>query len=212
MPTNEKPKEKLPYHHGNLHAELIEQATQIITKQGVEQLSLRKLAEQIGVSRTAAYHYFKNKNELLCAIAAQGFIQWQTSAHQIFENSNSSTQEKFREFMQVYLSFATENPAMYELMFGGVIWRKNNSTPQLNDVAFPAFKYQVELTKQWQQSRLIDPNEDPLRLAQVLWGSLHGIARLINDGVYQDKKNVTALCDCLVSLFISKNSKFDVKK
>jgi AcrR family transcriptional regulator len=212
MKNEVKPKNKPPYHHGNLHAVLLQQATKIITDKGVEQLSLRKLAEQIGVSRTAAYHHFQNKNDLLCAIAANGFTSWQKLARQIFEQKNTSTTEKFREFIKVYLLFATENPAIYELMFGGTIWRENNSTPQLNDVAFPAFKYQVELTKQWQQSQLIDPNEDPLRLAQVLWGSLHGIARLINDGVYQDKKNIDALCNCLVSLFISKNSKFDVKK
>ena len=40
---------------------------------GIEALSLRKLAEQVGVSRTATYHHFKDKHDLLCAVAAEGF-------------------------------------------------------------------------------------------------------------------------------------------
>ena len=67
--TNKKTK----YHHGDLRQALIDTATKMVEKDGVSSLSLRKLAEQVNVSRTAAYHHFTDKHDLLCAIAAKGF-------------------------------------------------------------------------------------------------------------------------------------------
>ena len=58
------------YHHGNLRQTLLSAATQMIAENGIESLSLRKLADKVSVSRTAAYHYFDDKNDLLCAIAS----------------------------------------------------------------------------------------------------------------------------------------------
>ena len=61
------------YHHGDLRQALLRAAKQLIAEAGIENLSLRKLAERAGVSRTAPYHHFSDKNDLLCAIAAEGF-------------------------------------------------------------------------------------------------------------------------------------------
>ena len=44
------------YHHGDLHATLLREAALLLREQGVEVLSLRRLAERAGVSRTAPYH------------------------------------------------------------------------------------------------------------------------------------------------------------
>ena len=67
------------YHHVNLRQSLLLAAKELIAEHGIEALSLRKLADKVGVSRTAAYHYFIDKNDLLCALAANGFRRWQTS-------------------------------------------------------------------------------------------------------------------------------------
>ncbi|HAD65476.1 MAG TPA: TetR family transcriptional regulator, partial [Alcanivorax sp.] len=50
------------YHHGDLHAALLREAAVLLREQGVEGLSLRRLAERAGVSRTAPYHHFTDKN------------------------------------------------------------------------------------------------------------------------------------------------------
>ena len=64
---------KQNYHHGDLQQRLLDEATLMIEESGIEGLSLRKLALRAGVSRTAPYHHFKDKNELLCAIAENGY-------------------------------------------------------------------------------------------------------------------------------------------
>ena len=199
------------YHHGDLQSSLIATATAMITEHGIEALSLRKLAERIGVSRTAAYHHFKDKNDLLSAIAAQGFISWQTQAEQIFNDNKLADEEKYHAFVHFYVRFATQNAAIYKLMFGSTLWKnkgkkegeKPNSSQTLIDVAYPSFQYQVEMTEAWQQKGILPKSQNSLRLAQVTWATLHGIAQLVIDGIYADASQIDEMCQCAVDLFIS---------
>ncbi len=195
------------YHHGDLRSSLLSTATSMISEQGIEALSLRKLAECIGVSRTAAYHHFKDKNDLLSAIAAQGFTRWQTQAEQIFSNEQLSDEEKYQQFVHYYVQFATQNADIYKLMFGSTLWKKeseNQHTSQsLINVAYPSFQFQVEMTKTWQSKGILPQSESSLRLAQVTWATLHGIAQLVIDGIYADASQIDEMCQCAVNLFIS---------
>jgi AcrR family transcriptional regulator len=192
---------KRQYHHGDLRSTLLDAATTMLREGGVEALSLRKLADRVGVSRTAPYHHFKDKNELLCAIAEVGFKRWQQDAQQIFAQKELSTREKYRLFFQGYIAYAADNPEMYDLMFGRTIWKQNSATSNLREAAFPSFQHQVKMTKQWQEQGLMPQGEDTLRLAQVTWGTMHGIARLLIDGIYADRSHIDEMCDCAVNLF-----------
>ena len=203
------------YHHGDLQSSLLATATTMISEQGIEALSLRKLAERIGVSRTAAYHHFKDKNDLLSAIAAQGFISWQSQAEQIFNNETLTDQEKYHTFVHFYVRFASENAAIYKLMFGSTLWKSKekdtgqleNSSPNrsqaLIDVAYPSFQYQVEMTETWQKKGILPKSQNSLRLAQVTWATLHGIAQLVIDGIYGDVSQIDEMCQCAVDLFMT---------
>ena len=197
------------YHHGDLQSSLLTTATAMITEQGIEALSLRKLAERIGVSRTAAYHHFKDKNDLLIAIAAQGFISWQEQAEQIFNNSELTDKEKYQAFVHYYVRFATQNAAIYKLMFGSTLWKKENgiqsSSQTLIDVAYPSFQYQVKMTDAWQQKGILPKSQKTLRLAQVTWATLHGIAQLVIDGIYADASQIDEMCQCAVDLFLTQS-------
>ena len=197
--------EKASYHHGDLQTSLLTTATAMLNEQGIDSLSLRKIAENVGVSRTAAYHHFKDKNDLLCAIAANGFIKWQQQAQAIFTDNSLSKEQHYRAFVHGYIRFATANPNLYDLMFGRTIWKDHGSNDTLRKAAYPSFDYQVTMTKFWQEQQLLPQSESTLRLAQVIWGTLHGIAKLMIDGIYTDNTSVDEMCDCAVNLFLSAN-------
>ena len=63
------------YHHGNLKEALIAAGLEILSEQGVEGLSLRKVAKKVGVSHTAPYNHFSDKQALLAAISTAGHEQ-----------------------------------------------------------------------------------------------------------------------------------------
>jgi AcrR family transcriptional regulator len=192
---------RLSYHHGDLRQALLIAAKELIAEAGIENLSLRKLAERAGVSRTAPYHHFSDKNDLLCAIAAQGFLRRHQEARDTFNNSRLTAEEKFAEFICGYIRFAVNNPEEYELMFGRNIWKQKNSTQELRDVAYPCFQHQLEMITSWQQMGLIS-GDNPLRTSQVIWGAVHGIAKLWIDGIYTDSAQIEEVSLCAVKLFI----------
>lgn len=199
--TQKSNQNKSSYHHGDLRSTLLNAANTLLKETGIEGLSLRKLADKVGVSRTAPYHHFKDKNQLLCAIAEQGFIRWQHDAEFIFNQAGVPAKDKYRQFFHGYISYAADNPELYDLMFGRTIWKLNSATNELRDVAYPSFHYQVEMTKKWQEQGLMPLNEDSLRLSQVTWGTMHGIARLLIDGIYADRSHIDEMCDCAINLF-----------
>jgi AcrR family transcriptional regulator len=59
------------YHHGDLRNTLLELAEEHLGKNGIDKLSLRALARDIGVSQTAPYRHFIDKNGLLAALATR---------------------------------------------------------------------------------------------------------------------------------------------
>jgi len=195
---------KKKYHHGDLRSTLITNATSMIKQHGVQGLSLRKLAEQVGVSRTAAYHHFSDKDDLLAAIAAQGFMLWQQKSEQIFINNDLSPTEKYRQFVHAYIHFATQNSSLYELMFGSTLWKNNLGNQSLKDTAYPSFQYQLTMTELWQQQGILNAQENTLRVAQVTWATLHGLAMLFIDGIYTHDTNIDEMCECAVNLFTLK--------
>ena len=190
------------YHHGDLRSALVAAATHRLETFGIEQLSLRKLAEDLGVSRTAPYHHFKDKNALLSAVAASGFAQWKQSAQHIFENTADSAAVRLRAFIHAYIGYAAAHPQLYDLMFGRTLWQHNEADQGLKNIAYPTFQYQVEMTRYWQQQGLLPAHPEALRLAQVTWGTLHGIARLVIDGVYANSSHIDDMCDTAADLFM----------
>src|SRR5579885_21125 len=61
------------YHHGNLREALIEASLDLIAESGPKALTLREAARRAGVSHNAPYRHFQDKDDLLAAVAAQGF-------------------------------------------------------------------------------------------------------------------------------------------
>src|SRR5215468_9644695 len=73
--TARKPRKKRAgqYHHGDLRRALIDQALRTIDKEGAEGLTLRGVGDALGVSRTALYRHFSDKQALVAAVASEGF-------------------------------------------------------------------------------------------------------------------------------------------
>lgn len=197
---NSKPNK---YHHGDLRQALIDTAAAQITEEGVNSLSMRKLGELVGVSRTALYHHFSNKSDLLSAVAESGFNEWQSKTEKVLANKHETTKALFTSYVLGYFTFAIENSAKYELMFGKEIWGQEQNSESLNDIAYQTFNFHVGLISTWQEQGLINANLPSLRVAQVTWGSLHGISKLFIDGVYVDTKNLEELADTVVSLLLA---------
>ncbi|KZX79366.1 TetR family transcriptional regulator, partial [Alcanivorax sp. HI0011] len=175
------------YHHGDLHSTLLREANRLLDEDGIDGLSLRKLAERAGVSRTAPYHHFRDKNALLCALATQAFSQLDEMIARQLQGDGS--RERIQHFVSEYLRFATEHPEQYELMFGRTIWKSGDPTDELKAVAYRSFRHYAERLGSQLQGRL-PADTDPLRVAQASWATIHGLCRLVIDGIYVNRDDM----------------------
>ena len=191
---------KSSYHHGDLRRVLLKTAAEMIDEEGVDAISMRKLATRAGVSRTAAYHYFPNKQEMLCALAMDGF-QRQMEAMDIASKAGG-LREQLSRFLRSYVEFSAENPEYYELMLGGNLWRTGQASDELRQVGDIAFRNLRKQVAKWQEYGFIDPDVDNLRITQVVWCSAHGISRFMIFGVYVHQTTLDAICDATVDALV----------
>lgn len=198
------------YHHGDLRQALLDEAARILKQEGEAGLSMRKLATNIGVSRTAAYHYFANKEELLCAVAEEGFRRFDSILAQI-PNAAPNLDEQLkpnegqtllRVFVDRYIDFAISHAQYYDLMFGGQLWKSTQLTESLKAQSHASFKAYVSKVKQWQDQGLVDKDVNALQFAQVSWSALHGMSRLMIDGIYIDSKSKDSMGAALVAMLL----------
>ena len=192
------------YHHGDLRSALLDAAANRIENQGIEGLSLRKLADDVGVSRSALYHHFRDKNALLNAVAANGFANWIAMTSESGGDESVPAQVRMKQFVYGYVHWAVEHPQLYDLMFGRPIWKNDLADDELKDVAYPAFQYMLSLITHWQQQGLLLADKPALRQTQVIWATLHGLAKLVTDGVYADSSHIDEMCDCAVNMLLPK--------
>ncbi len=173
---------KKSYHHGDLRRQLIKTALIIISDQGLGKISMRGLGQRLGVSRTAPYRHFSDKNDLLCAIAEEGY---KNLANKITDSNKQLTPplEKLRNIGIAYVEFAIANPVHYRLMFGNEIL-ENNRTPELVRLAEESFNETLFAINVCQEKKLIRPL-NPYIIANALWSMSHGISTLLNDGQIQ---------------------------
>lgn len=179
----EKASAKPAYHHGDLRRHVMDEAIAMMRAEGMDALSLRKLAERVGVSPAALYHHFSDKQALLCAIGEEGITLFSDLLREGMEG-DMGLEARFQRFVTLYIRFALENPEIYELLFGRVTWKGEGEASEAFRVkARASFRGYAEVVTSLQAQGLFSPTLNSLRLSQIIWGTLHGLCRMYNDGL-----------------------------
>jgi AcrR family transcriptional regulator len=172
-------KKRERYHHGNLRRALVDEAVRTMRKSGVGALTLRGAGAALGVSRTALYRHFADKDALLAAVARDGFVGLK-GALDAARGRAAALADQLTEMGFAYVRFAAENPAHYRVMFGGFLDRCARDPDLLAD-AGAAFQALVGAIVDLQREQRIR-QDDPQQLARFVWAAVHGIAMLAIDG------------------------------
>ena len=184
------------YHHGDLKQALLDETARILAEEGESALSLRRLASNLGVSRTAPYNHFDNKDALLTAVAEEGFKRFEKAMKDTRRKHRDSTgNEMLRALVRTYLKFALNNPEYYDLMYGRKSWHGGAQTESLATTARKVMRQDIERMERLQEKGLISAHVDVVYFERIMWGALHGISRLNLDGVYSDRVSMKKLCD-----------------
>lgn len=166
------------YHHGDLRRALLEAAGRLLEEGGAATLSLREAARMSGVSRTAPYRHFPDKESLLAALAAEGF-RWLADSWRRAEVEGHNADRRLQLVAWDYVAFARDNPARFRLMFGDFIQDKE-AYPEFQQAARESYRLLQEAVAQ----RLSQPDVEGCNVnlgAIGSWVVVHGIANLLID-------------------------------
>src|SRR6202035_4408404 len=122
-----------PYHLGDLRRTLLEEGWAATIESGGKDISLREIARRAGVSATASFHHFRNKEALLAAVAVEGFARLTATLRKRVESIDDPT-ERLRIVLRTYIEFAIEHPAVFFRMFGPLL-STPNKYPDLRTAA-----------------------------------------------------------------------------
>ncbi len=157
------------YHHGNLREVLIAEGAKLVEEKGINALTLREIGERAGVSRTAPYRHFSDKNQLLGAICDAGFTEFADALVAAREAAEPNFRARLDAMGMAYLKFVEKRRAYYGVMFGS-----GQHGSAAGDRAFAVLE---GLIRSGQESGDVRPG-DPARVAKIVWSLVHGIAML----------------------------------
>lgn len=173
-----------PYHHGNLRTALLEQAERTVRERGVQELSLRRLAREVGVSHGAPRRHFPDRGALLDALAEAGFERLGAELRRAVDGAGEGFEARLRETAVAYVRFATRNAALLELMFAG---KHSEASGTLHQAADRAFAVLLELIEQGQAEGALARGQ-PERVGLVLFATIQGIAALVTAGMVRTEQ------------------------
>lgn len=164
------------YHHGDLRRTLLQAARQEVLARGAQSLSLASLARRAGVAQSAPYRHFADRDELLAAVAAEGFADF-TSA--LREADAGTEKGAIKRMAAAYLRFGEENVELYRLMFATGLAPGAGRESPLRETALASFEPLLE--------RVCEGSSKKARLAAyAIWAQLHGLVMLKADGFLEE--------------------------
>ena len=170
------------YQHGDLRRALEQAGLKMLAEGGVDGLSLRGAAELAGVSHAAPYRHFRDKEQLVSAVAEEGFRMLTSRMRDEIAARGGDVLSRLRAAAEGYVAFAVAQPATFRTIFGGAVCGEDQPPPPgLKEAGEEAYHVLRDLIVEGiERSRL--RAEEPDRLALAAWSMVHGLSMLIIEG------------------------------
>jgi AcrR family transcriptional regulator len=192
------------YHHGDLRRVLLETAVRVIDADGLAALSLHALATRAGVSSGAPYHHFESREQLLVAIADQGFELLTAEMKRAASDAPSDAASQLYALGLGYIRFALNHRGHFRVMFRPELQANLAPSTAPGGGAFTMLQDTVLRC----QAEGVAPGGDPTPLVLIAWSCVHGASALWIDGslgnkrwIESEEKLATMISSTIVQLF-----------
>ena len=158
-----------------LRDEILDEATELLLDTGhARSVSIRSVAQRVGVTPPSIYLHFHDKDALLDAVCARYFEKLDEEMQRVSAGQSCSV-EVLRAQGLAYVRFATKNPELYRIATMGE-WRSDSHVDAA--LASSAFGHMCA-TVQTLMDEGIYRTDDPTTIALELWSAAHGVAALL---------------------------------
>jgi AcrR family transcriptional regulator len=177
---------KKGYHHGALHSALIEASIALAREGGPDRVILREAARAAGVSHSAAYRHFTDREALLAEVSRHARKELAAKMRQRVNRTNDP-RKRLQAVGTAYVDFALTQPGLFRTAFtshpatsGDDRDRPAEPEPGSHDADDP-YEILGQVLDEAQAAGLLDPRRRPGAEIAV-WSAVHGLAGLLVDG------------------------------
>ena len=170
-------KRKRPYHHGDLKRALLDAALELVRTQGAEAFTLREVARRAGVSHNAPYRHFRDRGELLAAVAVEGYERLTQSMVKAAETA-TTPYDRFLQSGFGFLQFALQYPEHFKVIFDTP---QRYEYPEARAAGESTFGTLLGYIKECQAAGVL-PQDNLMFLGLAYLGLVQGTAKLAITG------------------------------
>ncbi|MBD7940306.1 TetR/AcrR family transcriptional regulator [Brevundimonas guildfordensis] len=165
-------------------AEILAAAERIFVESGYEGATIRKIADEVGLSSTALYMHFADKGEILNEICRNTFEGLAERNRDILEDT-APTLARLRRIAESYVAFGLEHPNAYRLAYlTPPVETPHGAETIAQKAGGELFAAVVSVVEEAVEQGVI--RGDARVLAQIIWASVHGVVSLLNTKPYFD--------------------------
>lgn len=185
--------QKEHYHHGDLKKEMIIKGIQLLNEENYEDFSLRKIAARCGVSHSAPYKHFKNKDELILAIIQEVSDSFKKALEEAVQKYPEEAENQIIELGKCYVRFMVENPDYMRFIFINPSHKSINKVPVPDNETNPYLIFQKSALGylKWLEANPQDQAVDIL----TMWSLVHGYSMLLVNGNVDIPENYLEVID-----------------
>jgi AcrR family transcriptional regulator len=165
------------YHHGDLKNALIKAGIEILAADGETGLSLRKVAGRAGVSHSAPYAHFADKQALIAAISTEGYRRLYDKLMAVTQTYPGDPLRQLVETAWVYARFAMDDTAHFKITFSGII-EKEKDYPEFVEMSKRSFSVVEAIVKTCQEAGVLEAGPTDA-VAVSVWSMVHGFVSLL---------------------------------
>jgi AcrR family transcriptional regulator len=179
-------------------ADICRVAEALFARHGVEGVTMRQIATDLGWSPTTAYRYFKSRDEILAAVRASAFNRF----CEVIERATLSSPDprtSARNVGQAYLGFALKNPDAYRMMFD-ISQAEATGNAELAEALARARRSMVAYVAPLIHEGIL--RGDTQALGQMLWAAAHGLVMLRLSGIVGSDTELRQLHETTMSALV----------
>ena len=157
-------------------AEILAAAERIFVAEGYEGATIRKIADDVGLSSTALYMHFADKSEMLHEIC-RGAFEALIASHQQILAADEAPEARLRRMIEAYINFGFENPNAYRLTYlTRPVEAREGAQTVAQETGAALFRSFVAVVEEAVAAGRMQGN--PATIAQTIWASGHGLVSL----------------------------------
>ncbi|HEY5858580.1 MAG TPA: TetR/AcrR family transcriptional regulator [Aldersonia sp.] len=153
---------------------LIAAALELLQEHPAEQLSIRQVAQRVGVSHQAPYVHFGDRRRFLAAVAGAGLEVAAADAELRVKSAGPEPVSRLRALVRAYLAFVDERPHVHDLAYGPLVAMRDH--PRLQSAAAQYWNLLRDTVAANQPAGVSEA--EVLRRGATAWATVYGIARL----------------------------------